>query len=68
MSKSTVDWLHDFGNLEEPAFSLAEEISELVISIEENFDEPSAELSAGFRKLLEARDCFVRALSPSNQS
>ena len=58
MAHPTLRWFH-FKHLPEPLRSTSERFHDLAHSMVAGY-EPSAELSAGLRKLLEAKDCFVR--------
>lgn len=53
----------DFEHLDEPMRGISESCADLA---QEMLDElgDSAELTMGLRKLLEAKDCFVRAVLP----
>lgn len=53
-------WLSPNPNLPDPQRELAEACQGLAIEMTEKCPE-GAELSTGLRKLLEAKDCFVRA-------
>lgn len=48
-------------NLRDDLKEIAESVHALSVQILNAIPEDSAELTAGLRKLLEAKDCFVRA-------
>jgi hypothetical protein len=54
-------WLEPNPNLPDLQLLIAQHCEFLAGSILAAIPEDNAELSAGFRKLLEAKDCFVRA-------
>ncbi len=53
-------WLKPNPNLPRPALTVAEEVEALASSLIRQLPD-SPELTAGLRKLLEAKDCLVRA-------
>lgn len=53
------DWEHLPPHLQAPSKLVAELLEEILDIVPEN-----PELTAGIRKLLEAKDCFVRAYLP----
>lgn len=53
----------EFGHLDEPLRSISESCADLAVAILDEITDDSAELTAGLRKLLEAKDCFVRAMA-----
>lgn len=50
-----------YEHLPEPLKEVSKRISELAFSLADEFPEGKPEVAAGLRKLLEAKDCFVRA-------
>ena len=53
-----------YNKFEDRSHSVESNFLDLALTLEEHVPD-SAEKSAGLRKLLEARDCFVRATMPS---
>lgn len=60
MLKSLMLWLRPNPNLPEVQFRIACKFNELAMAMLETVDD-DPELAAGLRKLLEAKDCMVRA-------
>lgn len=54
-------WLTPNPNLKGLPAAIAEECETLAATMVANITQDSPELTAGLRKLLEAKDCFVRA-------
>jgi hypothetical protein len=54
-------WLTANPNLAKDQFLIAHNCEQLADSIIEGIPQDGPELTAGLRKLLEAKDCFVRA-------
>lgn len=59
--ESLLGWLRANPRLPEPGRSMAELVEGLSVQVVNAIPEDSPELTAGLRKLLEAKDCFVRA-------
>ncbi len=57
---TTILQFFTFNNLPEPQCAAAEQVAGLAQQMEETLPD-GPEKSAGMRKLLEAKDCFVRA-------
>jgi hypothetical protein len=68
MHKSTEDLLRFFRyeHLPEPLQAISKPFSDLAHQMAEKLE--GAEVTAGLRKLLESKDCFVRAALPSQPS
>ena len=58
---STTIQFFDYEHLPEPLQGISKKVSELANFMEANLPD-GPEKSAGMRKLLEAKDCFVRAV------
>lgn len=66
--KSVAKWLQVNPNLPEGDAKYVAGLCEaLAATVLRRVDEDSPELSAGLRKLLEAKDCFVRAAIGGNE-
>lgn len=50
-----------YGHLREPLRSVSKEVADVAERLLAMLPENNAEVTAGLRKLLEAKDCFVRA-------
>ena len=67
--RSVVKFLEPNPNLKEPQFTISQLCAGLAAAVLQQIDDDSPEMTAGLRKLLEAKDCFVRAsldLNPEN--
>lgn len=51
----------EFEHLDEPMRSASESIADVAQEMLDGIPDDSAEFTTGMRKLLEAKDCFVRA-------
>lgn len=60
-SVSAVTQFFEYNHLPEPLYTISYQCSTLKDVMLANIED-SAELTAGLRKLLEAKDCFVRAM------
>lgn len=60
MKNDILRWFDHHHLPDELQVAVAKPISDLAVYFDENLDR-SPECSAGLRKLLEAKDCFVRA-------
>jgi hypothetical protein len=56
----------EYGHLPEHLAQVSRALADVAFSMADN-NEPSAELTTGIRKLLEAKDCFVRAAIETKQ-
>lgn len=59
--RDIIQWF-EFGHLKEPARGISESCADLAQEMTDAIHIDSAELVVGLRKLLEAKDCFVRAM------
>jgi len=66
MPSTTIQWF-SYEHLPKKLQEVSKPIAELAKLMEETLPD-GAEKSAGMRKLLEAKDCFVRAKLSENQS
>ena len=60
MASTTIQYF-EYKHLPEPLQAVSKEIYDLAHKMEDTLPD-GAEKSAGMRKLLEAKDCFVRAI------
>ncbi len=66
MPTTTIKWF-SYDHLPPHLQEVVKPIAELALQLEEELPD-GAEKSAGMRKLLEAKDCFVRAALPVQKS
>lgn len=59
--QDVVRFLEPNPNLRAPQFDIADSVETLAVEILRTIRKDSPELTVGLRKLLEAKDCFVRA-------
>lgn len=59
--QDVVKFLEPNPNLPPKQYDIAEDVETLAVAIVRAVKTDSAELTTGLRKLLEAKDCFVRA-------
>lgn len=60
-TEAVLRWLEPNPNLPDPQREIAQAVELLAEQVLHAVPEDSAELTTGLRKLLEAKDCFVRA-------
>jgi hypothetical protein len=59
--QNLMNWLDPNPNLPSEAIDIAQDVMRLAVNVVDYVQKDSPELTAGLRKLLEAKDCFVRA-------